>query len=113
MLRRQEANGVVVLVSPHCQPGLEVDEPPLSLLWAVRKSPATQNAIDVAQLGHSLIAAYYQSLRDENFPEENIQRAEQIVAERYRDSEYVSVPLSEIVIPRHISAPTNMGPSFD
>lgn len=99
MLKRQEAEDAVVLVSPHCQPGLEVGEPPLSLLWAIRKSPAASSDIGIGQVGQSIVAAYYQSLRDEGFPEQNIRLAERIVAERCKGCEYISMPLSEVILP--------------
>ncbi|KAK5087735.1 hypothetical protein LTR70_006836 [Exophiala xenobiotica] len=79
MLRR-ESDGTTS--SPHVQPGLEMGDPPLSLVWAIRRSPAMVaqaiDVVDVKHIGQDLIAAYYQSLRDEGFPEPNIRLAESI-----------------------------------
>jgi len=47
-------------------------------------------------LGKSLIAAYYQSLRDEGFPEKNIQLAERIVAGRVDGSVFEVMPLADV-----------------
>ena len=90
------------LSSPHVQPGLEPSDPPLSLVWAIRRSPAMSaqdtDAVDIRDIGHGLIAAYYQSLRDEGFPESNIRRAETIVADRCKDRELILMALSEVVL---------------
>jgi hypothetical protein len=42
------------------------------------------------------MAAYYQSLRDEGFPEENIRLAESMVDERCKGSKWALVPLDQI-----------------
>lgn len=92
------------LSSPHVQPGLEMGDPPLSLVWAVRRSRAVSvrddGVVDVKDVGHGLIAAYYQSLRDEGFPEANIRLAESIVADRCKDRDFIVMPLSEVVLPQ-------------
>jgi len=92
------------LMSPHVQPGLEIGDPPLSLVWAIRRSPAIltrlAQAVDIEEVGHSLIAAYYQSLRDEGFPEANIGLAERIVAARCRDRKFSVMALGEVVLPK-------------
>lgn len=94
MLRRVEDD---VLVSPHVQPGLEVGDLPVSLVWAIRPSPAWTNVdINVAELGADLIAAYYQSLRDEGFPEANIRIAEEIVAKRCANSVFLTMSLNDV-----------------
>ena len=83
-------------ISPHVQPGLEEGDPPLSLVWAVRRSPAPGREWMIEELGESLVAAYYQSLRDEGFPEENIKLAERIVEDRCRRSEWKLMPLDKV-----------------
>lgn len=40
--------------------------------------------------------AYYQSLRDEGFPEENIKLAENMVEERCEGSNWRLIPLNEV-----------------
>lgn len=96
MLRRRSDHK---LISPHVQPGLEKDDPPLSLVWAIRPSPKrTEGGIDIAEIGPSLTAAYYQSIRDEGFPENNIQLAESIVAERCIDCDFITMPLCDVVL---------------
>jgi len=102
MLRRQSDG---VLSSPHVQPGLEVDDPPLSLVWVIRSSPALDAqgvcVVDIKDVGRDLIAAYYQSLRDEGFPESNIRLAESIVADRCADHDFILMALSEVVLPKN------------
>lgn len=100
MLRR-ESDGATS--SPHVQPGLEIDDPPLSLVWAIRRSPAMIAQVfdvDVKNIGEDLIAAYYQSLRDEGFPEPNIRLAESVVTDRCRDHDFVLMALGEVVLPK-------------
>ena len=88
------------LISPHVQPGLEDHDPPLSLVWVIRPSPAMpEHSVDIDEIGPSLIAAYYQSLRDEGFPEANIQLAEQMVAQRSTGCKFVSMSLMDVVLP--------------
>lgn len=82
-------------ISPHVQPGLEVEDPPLSLVWAVRKSPKPGHEWTIEEVGSDLIAAYYQSLRDEGFPEDNIRLAESMVKERCQGSTWKLIPLDE------------------
>ncbi|KIW06699.1 uncharacterized protein PV09_02399 [Verruconis gallopava] len=83
-------------ISPHVQPGLEVGDPPLSLVWAIRKSPSPGHEWNISDIGDKLMAAYYQSLRDEGFPEENIRLAESIVKERCKGSTWILIPLDEV-----------------
>jgi hypothetical protein len=83
-------------ISPHVQPGLEVEDQPLSLVWAVRKSPVPQEEWSIEDLGRNLVGAYYQSLRDEGFPENNIRLAESIVGERCRGSNWSLMPLDQV-----------------
>jgi hypothetical protein len=83
-------------ISPHVQPGLEVGDPPLSIVWAVRQSPAVVGEWRIEDLGGDLTAAYYQSLRDEGFPEKNIKLAEDMVAERCKGSEWRLMPLDQV-----------------
>lgn len=99
MLRRKNDQ---LLITPHVQPGLEVNDPPLSLVWAVRLSPAvssqTDAAVNISLIGPALIDAYYQSLRDEGFPEHNICTAEQIFQERRATGEFLTMPLCDVVL---------------
>jgi hypothetical protein len=83
-------------ISPHVQPGLEVGDLPLSLVWAVRQSPVLGGKWRIEDLGRNLIEAYYQSLRDEGFPEKNIRLAESMVEERCRGSEWKLMPLNQV-----------------
>jgi GNAT superfamily N-acetyltransferase len=82
-------------ISPHVQPGLEVGEPPLSLVWAIRRSPRPGREWRIQDVGRDLMKAYYQSLRDEGFPEENIKLAERIVEERCDGAEWRLIPLDQ------------------
>ncbi|EXJ88390.1 hypothetical protein A1O1_05320 [Capronia coronata CBS 617.96] len=84
------------LLSPHVQPGLEDGDPPLTLVWVIRQSPNPGRPYDVDRIGRRLIAAYYQSLRDEGFPEKNIKLAEMIVEEICRGSVFHLMPLGEV-----------------
>jgi hypothetical protein len=83
-------------ISPHVQPGLEVGDPPLSLAWAIRQSPAPGHDWRIEDVGVDLMAAYYQSLRDEEFPEDNIKLAESMVNERCEGTNWTLVPLNEV-----------------
>ncbi|KAK5213460.1 hypothetical protein LTR72_000315 [Exophiala xenobiotica] len=95
VLRRR--HGDHKILSAHVQPGLEPDDPPLTLVWVIRQSPnpASQN-YDIKDIGKHLVAAYYRSLRDEGFPEANICRAERMVEERCKGAEFHLMPLSEV-----------------
>jgi hypothetical protein len=84
------------VVSPHVQPGLEVGDPPLSLVWAIRPSPRPGREWGIGELGGDLMRAYYQSLRDEGFPEENIALAERMVEERCEVAEWGLMPLDQV-----------------
>lgn len=108
MLRRSSDGS---LLSPHIQPGLEVGDPPLSLVWAIRKTPGIKLASDspeIRDVGLSLIAACYQSLRDEGFPEANIALAEEIVARRCEGRDFVLMPLGDVVVPHNIDIETRL-----
>ena len=102
MLRRPHSHGSreVVggdVISAHVQPGLEVGEGPITLIWAVRPSPAVeQERYEIGDLGRALIAAYYRSLRDEGFPEENIALAERMVADREKGREFFEMALADV-----------------
>ncbi|KAF7184966.1 hypothetical protein HII31_13589 [Pseudocercospora fuligena] len=94
MVRRK---GHCRILTAHCQPGLENGEPPLTLIWVLRANPASPLTIANENLGKSIIASYYQSLRDEGFPEENIALAESLVEDRLRlDHEFCLIPLHEV-----------------
>lgn len=99
MLRRKSD---LMLITPHVQPGLEVSAPPLSLVWAIRWSPALtlqpDLTVDINGIGHNLISAYYQSLKDEGFPEHNICLAERMVVERCAGSEFLTMPICDVVV---------------
>ncbi|KAL2432204.1 hypothetical protein ABEF95_000803 [Exophiala dermatitidis] len=89
-------NTVGKIISPHVQPGLEKGDPPLTLVWVIRQSPNPGRPYDVNRIGKQLIAAYYQSLRDEGFPLENIRLAEDMVQERCRGRVFQLMPLSQV-----------------
>lgn len=102
MLRRKNDGS---LLSPHVQPGLEVGDPPLSLIWAIRRSPGIflgEESPEIKHIGLSLVAAYYQSIRDEGFPEANISLAESIVKKRCEGCDFILMPLQDVVLPRSI-----------
>lgn len=84
------------ILSAHVQPGLEPDDPPLTLVWVIRPSPNPGVVYDLGQVGKDLVAAYYQSLRDEGFPEANIALAERMVEERCRDADFHLMPLAQV-----------------
>jgi hypothetical protein len=83
-------------VSPHIQPGLEVGDPPLSLVWAIRPSPVRGDHWRIEDLGKDLLAAYYQSLRDEGLSEENIRLAESLLEKRCSGSTWTLMPLDQV-----------------
>lgn len=83
------------ILSPHVQPGLEKGDPPLCLMWVIRPAPLMDVTVDAGTLGSGLVAAYYQSLRDEGFPEENIRVAEEMVMGRCEGSVYELVSLND------------------
>jgi hypothetical protein len=84
------------ILSAHVQPGLEEGDPPLTLVWVIRPSPNPGKPYDVNDVGKKVVAAYYQSLRDEGFPEENISLAERIVEGRCRGRVFHLMPLAEV-----------------
>ncbi|KAJ9615724.1 hypothetical protein H2200_001801 [Cladophialophora chaetospira] len=94
----EDGEGEDEILSAHVQPGLEPSDPPLTLVWMIRPSPTSTPDVDydLTRLGKALIAAYYQSLRDEGFPEENIRLAERIVETRIRGSVFASIPLADV-----------------
>ncbi|KAK5163779.1 uncharacterized protein LTR77_010453 [Saxophila tyrrhenica] len=95
MLRGQDGR----VCSAHVQPGLEVGEGPLTLIWAIRPSPAMlEEGWDVAECGKALVEGYYRSLRDEGFPEENIAVAEGIVGARMRGREFFGMALANVTV---------------
>jgi hypothetical protein len=83
-------------ISPHVQPGLEIGDAPLTLVWAVRQSPVPGGKWRIECIGRDLMAAYYQSLSDEGFPEKNIRLAERMVEERCTASEWKLLPLDQV-----------------
>jgi hypothetical protein len=94
MLRENETGRQV---TPHVQPGLEKGEPPISLIWAIRDSPANHEFDhDLQSIGKGLIAAYYQSLHDEGFPEDNIRLAEELFAKQCENSKFELIPICEL-----------------
>lgn len=94
MLRDPEND--MALVSAHVQPGLELNDPPVILIWILRANPAIGGVcLQDQRIGTSLLAAYYQSLRDEKFPEENIKLAESMASAR-RSRGYSEFCLIEI-----------------
>lgn len=115
VLRREDwrvnAKVKAKILSAHVQPGLEDGDEPLTLVWVVRPSPRTKTkmkvkieadeddvfAIGIAGIGSALIEAYYQSLRDEGFPEENIRVAEKIAADRQKGSVFCLMPLKHVL----------------
>ncbi|EME87532.1 uncharacterized protein MYCFIDRAFT_212924 [Pseudocercospora fijiensis CIRAD86] len=94
MVRRK---GHCRILTAHCQPGLENGQPPLTLIWVLRPNPASPLTIADENLGKSIIASYYQNLRNEGFPEENIALAESLVEGRLElDHEFCLIPLDEV-----------------
>ncbi|KXL49633.1 hypothetical protein M433DRAFT_132565 [Acidomyces richmondensis BFW] len=85
----------VGVISAHVQPGLELDASPLTLIWVVRPSPARE-APEGLDIGKALLRAYYQSLRDEGFPEENILLAEKLVEKRSKGRKFILLPLEDV-----------------
>lgn len=94
LVLRRRSDGT--FLSAHVQPGLEEGDSPLTLTWVIRPSPAPGRDYDVAKIGRSLVAAYYNSLRDEGFPEANIHLAESIVEKRYDGCDFHLMPLADV-----------------
>ncbi|KAF2716285.1 hypothetical protein K431DRAFT_289553 [Polychaeton citri CBS 116435] len=102
MLKRGDGS----LVSPHVQPGLEVGESPLTVVWMLRPSPQfdfdsiRRDEARLTIIAEQLFEAYYRSLRDEGFPEDNIRLAERIVKARcskdHEKPRFVLLLLSEV-----------------
>ncbi|KIW83551.1 hypothetical protein Z517_02796 [Fonsecaea pedrosoi CBS 271.37] len=86
------------VLSAHVQPGLEPLDPPLTLVWIIRPAPTATPGqdYDLTSLGKALVAAYYQSLRDEGFPEANIALAERMVEQRCKGSIFQLMPLGDV-----------------
>jgi GNAT superfamily N-acetyltransferase len=85
------------MISSHVQPGLDEDEPPLTLIWVLRANPARELLLDGDEMGNALLEAYYRSLREEGFIERNIALAESMVAARYqRADRFCLLPLSSV-----------------
>lgn len=95
LVLRREADGK--LLSAHVQPGLEENDQPLTLTWVIRTSPNPGRDYDIRSIGGQLVAAYYQSLRDEGFPPNNIHLAESIVQQRCRGSTFETMALVDVV----------------
>lgn len=95
LVLRREADGK--LLSAHVQPGLEDNDQPLTLTWVIRTSPNPGRDYDIRSIGGQLVAAYYQSLRDEGFPPNNIHLAESIVQQRCRGSTFETMALGDVV----------------
>lgn len=89
-------SGAGKVLSAHVQPGLEPGDQPLTLTWVIRKSPNPGRAYDIARIGGDLVAAYYQSLRDEGFPKDNIDLAESIVRRRSQGCIFATMPLEDV-----------------
>ncbi|KAL1591501.1 hypothetical protein SLS60_011893 [Paraconiothyrium brasiliense] len=99
MLRRKLHGGQERYLSAHVQPGLEVGDPPLTLVWVVRPSPAlagVEARPQMEKLGAAVLKACYRSFRDEGFPEENIALAERVAGSRRVGAEFCTMPLGEV-----------------
>lgn len=82
-LMLRDPKKVTEIVSAHAQPGLEAQDSPLTLIWILRANPANGAIQSQDQrIAISLLEAYYNSLRDEGFPEQNILLAENMVHAR-------------------------------
>ncbi len=97
MLRGEDG----LVISGHVQPGLEVGEGPITLIWAIRPSPAFEGSYDIDDLGQAMTAAYYRSLRDEGFPEQNIRLAEDIVKQRMHNRHFIEMQLADVTEKMH------------
>lgn len=87
------------LCSSHVQPGLEFGDRPITLTWAIRPSPAPQDSSHFRiddELGLSLLTAYYRSLREEGFREENVALAENMARARCTGRRFVEIALDAI-----------------
>lgn len=97
MLRagKQESDPDAVY-SVHVQPGLEIGESPITLIWAIRASPVAHITYDINAVGRSLVATYYRSFREEKFPEQNIAIAECMATKRMCGRDFVLMPLADV-----------------
>ncbi|KAL5397064.1 hypothetical protein PMIN02_002658 [Paraphaeosphaeria minitans] len=90
-------DGPPVYISAHVQPGLEPEDPPLTLIWVIRPNPAHHGeTIDFNKLGPLVLAAVYRSFRDEAFPEANIALAEEITGKRRAGADFCLMELAEV-----------------
>lgn len=84
------------IYSAHIQPGLEIGESPITLIWAIRPSPAVQTLYEINEVGRSLVATYYRSFREEKFPEQNIVIAERMAKKRMCGRDFVLMSLADV-----------------
>ncbi|SMR45126.1 unnamed protein product [Zymoseptoria tritici ST99CH_3D1] len=85
------------LISSHVQPGLDQDDPPLTLIWVLRANPAHELVLEGDDMGRNLLEAYYRSMREEGFVEKNIALAENMVQARWQGAEeFCLLPLSSV-----------------
>ncbi len=106
LVLKREGDDNQEILSAHVQPGLEPGDPPLTLVWVIRPSPNLKplgpdhhdhnDSYNIQTVGPRLLAAYYQSLRDEGFPEENIRLAERMVEHRRKGSVFHLMPLADV-----------------
>ncbi|KAF2438930.1 hypothetical protein P171DRAFT_477231 [Karstenula rhodostoma CBS 690.94] len=86
-------------LSAHVQPGLELNDPPLTLIWVVRPNPDPAlhtEDLDVGEIGPALMAAVYRSFRDEGFLEANIALAEEMARRRGVGAEFCLMELGRV-----------------
>ncbi|KAI5371064.1 hypothetical protein Slin15195_G019370 [Septoria linicola] len=94
MLKRR-ADGRIL--SAHIQPGLEPEDPPTTLVWLLRRCPGSESSSCSDELGRALVAAYFDSLREEGIPGKNVDEAESILEARYeQDCMFCQIPLSDV-----------------
>lgn len=95
MMLRRRSDGRYL--SAHVQPGLEVGDPHLTLVWVVRPNPGLGDAaVEAEKMGSAALAACYRSFRDEGFPEDNIALAERLAVERREGAEFCLLPLKDV-----------------
>ena len=112
MMLRTKGDGAETenrIYSAHVQPGLEPEEGPITLIWAIRPSPIPDIDYDIDEVGPALTAAYYRSLRDEGFPEQNIALAERMAANRRKGAQFVLVPLANVTAAMYQNLPDSEG----
>jgi hypothetical protein len=96
VMLRTSGSDASEVISGHVQPGLELEDKPITLIWAIRPSPASTGNYDIDEVGRALVAAYYRSIRDEGFPEKNIALAERISSRRMEGREFFEMPLGDV-----------------